>query len=760
MKELEQTNQTLPDKKRTVEITLDTQRNRQSEIHEPSDIHQMKELLPEVLLQEYKRIDMAMQSHTQITDTQPERLYIDIENIYTQEIEQWIENVKKHLKETDPECTNEALQAFEASSWMLFQASADVYNTTSMEQEIFERINQTNYYDLGPRGQEDIRKEIAKKITERFPFHQREVELLIKTLHKSRKDDFGIVEVAKTVRNIYTVFELHRHKKSLAIMGGGRILNSILTSVQPYLWEGVYKNNRAHFEVFLQYWLLQQGTDLLKTKLQLQFADIGAEIKHSVKSIFTQALFYKDLAGSDAVSYGEMEQVMNEGMGAMGALLEDVTSIAPTTVTLATSLAFMTALHPAIGIFGMTAIPITVYINNKMSNRMRVFNDKGRQAGVDASTVLTSMKYGSETLRGSGNVPSAVSHANELEGKTIRLGLEKDKFWTKGNILRDLPSDIANLLAFAMGAYLQSKGLVSMGAIVSTTDYTNRLQWKVQNLLNTYFNSIPKNMAEIKRFEEIVGKITEVDKPDGELEKTRTAVDNLPNLNISFEDISFSIIDKKTHQEKEILNGIDLYISEGSFITIVGESGSGKTTLLRLLGGMYQPTNGEITLGEEPLSTIRKYGDYSLQSIRVISNQAPHIFEGLSLRENLLLWDSPEGREEDIIEILKQVNLTKFISQLDNKELQKFSGGETVRIGFARALLRLKKLDTKKGLLLLDEPTAGLDKSSRHIVHTVLKDIRKNNPEITIICVTHDEQIAYGDDRNTIEIENGQIKTS
>ena len=94
----------------------------------------------------------------------------------------------------------------------------------------------------------------------------------------------------------------------------------------------------------------------------------------------------------------------------------------------------------------------------------------------------------------------------------------------------------------------------------------------------------------------------------------------------------------KNLRYKNILKGINLDIKQGEFLTIAGASGAGKSTLLRNLVGLYKSDGGEIEIGGVKNDNIKKYGKESIYSIMSYCNQTPQIFEGMTLRENLLLW--------------------------------------------------------------------------------------------------------------------------
>jgi ABC-type transport system involved in cytochrome bd biosynthesis fused ATPase/permease subunit len=131
---------------------------------------------------------------------------------------------------------------------------------------------------------------------------------------------------------------------------------------------------------------------------------------------------------------------------------------------------------------------------------------------------------------------------------------------------------------------------------------------------------------------------------------------------------------------------------------------------------------------------VKKYGRESLYSVMSYCNQNPQIFDGMTLRENLMLWSKKEVEDKEIKKVLIDLHLEKFVDKLD-EEVKHLSGGEKVRIGVARTLIKGAKI------MLLDEPTASLDSQAAAEVRKIIGEINGKYPDTTIICVSHDEEL-------------------
>ncbi len=199
------------------------------------------------------------------------------------------------------------------------------------------------------------------------------------------------------------------------------------------------------------------------------------------------------------------------------------------------------------------------------------------------------------------------------------------------------------------------------------------------------------------------------------------------------------------------LDGIDLSIARGEMTSIVGPSGSGKSTLLNLIGGLDQPSRGEIELDGEALS---KLNDDQLTRVRrdkigfifQFFNLLPTLscLENVSLPLHLRGW-SRKKIEERARELLELVQLTQRLDHLPDE----LSGGERQRVAIARAL------SIYPPILLADEPTGNLDTATGIEILKLIHDLH-DRLGATVLVVTHDRSVADSCPR-TIHIRDGRI---
>ena len=195
---------------------------------------------------------------------------------------------------------------------------------------------------------------------------------------------------------------------------------------------------------------------------------------------------------------------------------------------------------------------------------------------------------------------------------------------------------------------------------------------------------------------------------------------------ISAKDLSFAY----PEQEDPVLKNLTLDLHQGQKIAILGKTGSGKSTLLQLLVRNYDTNQGELLLAEKPISA---YSENTLRNQMCFLTQRVHVFSD-TLRQNLQFARLEKISDEKMTEVLNQVGLGKLLEQEQGLNLwlgdggRPLSGGEQRRLGLARILLN------NAPILLLDEPTEGLDRETeRRILRLILKHAENK----TLIMVTH-----------------------
>ncbi|MDA0911338.1 MAG: ATP-binding cassette domain-containing protein, partial [Proteobacteria bacterium] len=212
---------------------------------------------------------------------------------------------------------------------------------------------------------------------------------------------------------------------------------------------------------------------------------------------------------------------------------------------------------------------------------------------------------------------------------------------------------------------------------------------------------------------------------------------NIPKHNtISFENISFSY----PGRNKFIYEHFNLEIPANEKLAIVGATGCGKSTIVSLLARFYAPSAGKISIGG---IDIAQFTESQLRQQITIISQHAHIFNG-SIRDNLLIANS-NATDEMLWHALHVVDLKNFALELP-RQLDSWTGehgrhlskGQQKRLSLARAVL------SQTPILILDEPTEGLDKVIERKVIDNLQAVFKDK---TVIIITHNDTLLSSVDR-------------
>lgn len=202
-------------------------------------------------------------------------------------------------------------------------------------------------------------------------------------------------------------------------------------------------------------------------------------------------------------------------------------------------------------------------------------------------------------------------------------------------------------------------------------------------------------------------------------------------------------------QKTAALNGVDLSVQEGEFVSVVGASGSGKTTLLHLLGALDEPSEGTVRIRGHEISKLEKEERIVFRRRNIgFVFQNYNLIPVLNVYENIVLPLELDGRSIDsgFLEfLLGRLGLEDKKDRMPNT----LSGGQQQRVAIARALI------TKPALLLADEPTGNLDSKTGMEVIGLMKTLSEKLHQ-TLIVVTHNDEIAQLADR-IVRIEDGRI---
>lgn len=226
---------------------------------------------------------------------------------------------------------------------------------------------------------------------------------------------------------------------------------------------------------------------------------------------------------------------------------------------------------------------------------------------------------------------------------------------------------------------------------------------------------------------------------------THTGDASTPGLRLSGVELTFRDGDQTVYA----LAGVDVEVARGEVLAVVGPSGAGKSSLLAVAGGLLSPTSGTVEVGGRDITGLgrRDLTRFRRDHVGFVF-QSGNLVPALTARDQLRLVGTLGGdrsRLRDPDQLLEAVGLTHRA----RRRPATMSGGERQRVGIARALM------SSPDLLLVDEPTAALDRRTSHDVVRLLAEEAHQNGVATVL-VTHDHEILEHCDR-VLEMVDGRL---
>lgn len=282
-------------------------------------------------------------------------------------------------------------------------------------------------------------------------------------------------------------------------------------------------------------------------------------------------------------------------------------------------------------------------------------------------------------------------------------------------IIRYVVSILQTFSLFIIGVWFVNMGVVTIGTVIAfialafwVTEAFGNVDWMIYSTKSAF--------AVSKRIYEVIDLPKE---PSGE----EMALECSEYINFNNVDFRYD-----ENSGKRVLSGLNIVVNEGQKVAIIGESGSGKSTIISLICHLYENDSGNITLfGREN----KRINLNSLRNNIALVTQEPSLFEDSIL--NNVRYSRTEASEDEVIDVLKAVDLWDFISMMPNgiyTRLGEFgtrlSGGQRQRLSIARALLKRAKL------VLLDEATSALDTRTEREIQKSLDKLLEGRSAVIV----------------------------
>ena len=404
-----------------------------------------------------------------------------------------------------------------------------------------------------------------------------------------------------------------------------------------------------------------------------------------------------------------------------------------------------------IPLMAVSIIPLMAVISNYFTSRIKAASKKLRSTEGELASAAQEMLASIRVVQVYGQGSYEQSLFSGQSRKAMDAALDAASYQARFSWVVSVLGAVATAAVICVGAWLIFRNpiVIGVGALVVFTKWFDDM-FKPTKKLISQWNAFGKLYASLDRIGDLMDLKPDVrDEPGaipappfrGKLE-FRNVVFSYPAIGSSKK--------KGDANPRPTLNGLSFVIEPGQVVAVVGHTGAGKSTIAQLIPRLYDPSAGQVLIDGYD---IRKFTLESLRAEMSMVLQESILFTG-SIVENIA-YGRPDATGMEIIEAAKDANADEFISKFPDgyytilgERGSNLSGGQRQRIAIARAFIR----DTP--ILILDEPSTGLDAESTDLVLQALRKLMKGK---TTIIISHELSLIRDADK-IIVIKEGQIE--
>jgi ABC-type multidrug transport system fused ATPase/permease subunit len=626
----------------------------------------------------------------------------------------------------------------------------------AMSQE--NKSRRLNFYSKGEK-----KEVLVEKMYEKYQqagFEKEEIKELVNTCNLEKLDNLEIHDIKIIRKTIDTFSRFMKGDKSKYIgLSAALMVPAFLDGYAPIFLADAFKGGQMGAEQLTQvglYALLSAasaGSSVLISKHFKDFLDNNFKKEEGYSDYISESA--SEFPGDEVGKFG-MEAIKRRIANAKNSYEEVLRMVSfdilPAAVTLMTSAVMLYEKSPILAGGTAAGTGLMMVVDNYVTKKGK-FWEKERKAEKEAEKMNQKME---ELLNAHMEVV--------LSGEKERFSQEMDEMLSKERVamsdrtflgvIREKINHSFGVINFVIASLVTYLSGGASDKFVAALVYSGNFQEGISTLLRSK-RRLLSAYRDIMQMDLMFNGYAEEER---EKEKDRTGMSEIKSNDISLRGVGVEF------DEKKILENIDLEIPGGSLVSLQGISGAGKTTLMKVLAGYYKPTSGSVEIGGVEMGQVKKSGGDSIFSKIAYLSQFPYILED-TVSKNLTFGISGEVTDEEIKEVLKEVGLDERFRNLNEKlkggrgDMGTTSGGETSRIGLARAILKMRKNHSR--IVFLDEPTASVDEETSIKIADIINMEKKKNPEVTFISISHDKNFNDNlESSMSIKMEKGNVESS
>ena len=537
----------------------------------------------------------------------------------------------------------------------------------------------------------------------------------------------------------------------LVTVTGIIVASSIVGIASPFLLRAVIDKALPEHNLHLLAWLVagmiavaavSSAFGVIQTWISTK---IGQHVMHGLRTSVFAHLQRQSIAFFTRTRAGEVQSRITNDIGGMESVVTSTaTSIAANlTTAVATSVA-MVALSWRLSLISLVVMPPAIYLSRKVARMRRAITTQQQRELANLNvTIEEGLSINAVQLaKTMGTGPALVQRFTDSSARLIDLELRSQLAgrWRMAS-MSIIFAAIPAIIYLSAGLPFTS-GVLSIGTLIAFTTLQNGLFRPITGLLSTGV-SVISSLALFARIFEYLDLPVDIDDPASPVDIDPAKVTG----HVRLEDVSFAY----PGADRDAVSGVTLDVPAGSTLALVGETGSGKTTLAALVGRLYDPGCGTVSIDGTDLRDLRLA---DLAAIVGVVSQETYLLH-TTVRENLR-YARPDASDAEIEAAARAAQIHDQIAGLPDgydtmvgSRGHRFSGGEKQRIAIARTLLRDPRV------LVLDEATSALDTETERAVQQAFDTLARGRTTITIAhrlsTVRNADQIVVLDHGRIIE---------
>lgn len=537
----------------------------------------------------------------------------------------------------------------------------------------------------------------------------------------------------KVLGKIYKILDTKQKIKFLIIVLI-MIISAVLTQITPkaigWLTDDILNVNNITFSKVIPFLILILAVnvinEIIKIVRRVMVEDVATRTEKKARGMVIKSLlmaplsyFRKNMTGN---IHGRMNRCLDGTiklekllfMDFAPAIFNSVAAIITIFLTLPLTLALPMLLVIPIGIFIVLA-----QINSQRGIRVELLESKSSMDGT-----IVELINGIEVIRICDSVNIEMDRFDKKSEYLRNKEMKHHKAMALYDCLKFLNQAIFTVLIIGLSTYIATKGIISVGAVLTAYLCFNQLIKPLEEL-HRIFDEVSECTVLASDFFEMVEIPNDFSYQETKREINNVITDeiiNIENLNFHYSE----------DEEKIILKNFNLDIEKGMYLGIAGPSGCGKSSLIKSICKL-EKADGTIILDDTNIDNLDRK---DISNIIALVPQSPFLIAG-TIYENITYGINREVTIEEVKEAARKAYIIDFIEELPDKFEtiiseggNNLSGGQRQRIAIARIFLRKAKV------LILDEATSALDNTSEHHIQSEIEKLKKEN-NTTIIAIAH-----------------------